>query len=525
MEHRPFPGFHVDPRLRSAAEYFKIGKHALLARWRERVRADPSLPVQCVKFSDRELEDHLPALLDSIVDALEGKDVSQETIRQEGVQHAHTRRTSGYTITQLVWEFAIFRTLLRETLEELAPAEPSGNLFAACELILAITDRSEVGSVQQYVEETSRERDLAREALKEANGQKDRFLAVLSHELRNPLAAIRTALHILKEGSFSEVQRRRALGIIERQTNHQRRLVDDLLDVNRISQGRIELKREQIDLREPVKNAIETFHAAIESKAIKFQYDGPDRVVLASADPVRIEQIVSSLLDNALKSTRSGDSIEIGLNQQQNAAIISVRDTGAGIETSRLDRLFELFSQGRSGSTDAGLGIGLWLAKTLTDMHEGTIQAASDGPGKGAQVVVQLPCLPNNTGRRTEYSKRVLIVEDDPDQRELWVLALSEMDAEILAAQDGAEAFKMVSGSRFDVCILDLNLSDISGYDLLQQLLAIHPEKRPVTIALTGFGRPEDEARVKAAGFDYHIVKPADISFIKQIISQSERTR
>jgi signal transduction histidine kinase/CheY-like chemotaxis protein len=515
----------VDNRLKSAAEHFKLNKHPLLARWRERVRGDSSLPEQRVNFSDRELEDHLPALLDTIIEALEGKDVSQETIHQEGAQHGHMRRTSGYAIAQVIWEFALFRKLLREALEELAPAETPANLFAARELILAITDRSEVGSVQQYIEETSRERDLAREALNDANEQKDHFLAVLSHELRNPLSATRTALHILKGSSFSEIQRQRALAIVERQTNHQIRLVDDLLDVNRISQGKIELKREQIDLREPVKNAIEAFHAAIESKAIKFQYNGPNREVLASVDPARIEQIVSNLLDNALKSTTSGDSLEIGLTQQQDAAIVSVRDTGAGIETSRLDRLFELFSQGGSGPTDRGLGIGLWLAKTLTEMHGGTIRATSDGLGKGTQLVVRIPCLPSNTGRANEQSKRVLIVEDDPEQRELWLLALSELDAEVSAAKDGAEALEMVSDGRFDVYILDLNLPDISGYDLLQQVLALHSERRPVTIALTGLGRPEDEARVKAAGFDHHIVKPTDISLIQQIIAQSERIR
>jgi signal transduction histidine kinase len=497
----------MDNRLKSAAEHFKLSKHTLLARWREHVRADSSLPEQRIKFSDRELEDHLPALLDTIVEALEGKDLSQETIQQEGAQHGHMRRTSGYAIAQVIWEFALFRTLLREALEELAPAEPPADLFAARELILAITDRSEVGSVQQYIEETSRERDLAREALNEANEQKDRFLAVLSHELRNPLAAIKTALHILKGGSFSDIQRQRALAIVERQTNHQIRLVDDLLDVNRISRGKIELKREQVDLREPIKHAIEAFHATIESKSIKFQYEGPDREVLASADPVRIEQIVSNLIDNALKSTTSGDSLEIGLTQQQDAAIISVRDTGTGIETSRMERLFELFSQGASGPSDAGLGIGLWLAKCLTEMHAGTIRATSDGPGKGTQLVVQIPCLQIDTGRTD--SKRVLVVEDDPEQRELWYVALSETDAEVSAAKDGTEALKMASERRFDVYILDLNLPGMSGYDLLQRLLALHSERRPLTIALTGFGRPEDEARVKAAGFDHHIVKPA----------------
>jgi two-component system CheB/CheR fusion protein len=515
----------VDDRLRAAAEHFRSSKPAVMARWHERVRADLNLPEQRVTFTDRELEDHLPALFDSIVDELEGREVSQENIRQEGAQHGHMRRTSGYSITQVIWEFAIFRALLRETLEELAPAEPAANLFAARELIHTVTDLSEVGSVQQYIEETGRERDLAREALKDADEQKDRFLAVLSHELRNPLAAIRTALHILKGSNFSEVQRQRSLGIIERQTNSQIRLVEDLLDVNRISRGQIELKREQIDLREPVRNAIETFHTAMESKSIKFQYDGPDHEILAYADPVRIEQIVSNLIDNALKSTNSGDSIEIGLSPRQDAAMISVRDTGAGVETARLDRLFELFSQGTSGPTDAGLGIGLWLAKTLTEMHSGTIRAASDGPGKGTELLVQLPCLSRNLGRRTDFSKRILIVEDDPDQRELWLLVLSEGDVEVAAAKDGADAVQLVKDGRFDVVILDLNLPDMSGYDLLQQLLALYSEKRPLTIALTGFGRPEDEAKVKAAGFDYHIVKPAEISVIQQIITQSEKVR
>jgi signal transduction histidine kinase/ActR/RegA family two-component response regulator len=513
----------MERRVDGAADHFRSCKATLLARWRKRVRADSSLPEQRLRFSDRELEDHLPTLLDSVIEALERKQAGDETIRERGAEHGHTRRLSGYSIEQVIWEFAIFRKLLRETLEEIASSEPSQNLYAARELILEVTDRSEVGSIHQYVQETSRERDAARDALREANDQKDRFLAVLSHELRNPLSAIRTAIHIVMGASFSEAQRQRAMEIIDRQTNFQRRLVDDLLDVNRISQGKIELKRQQIDLRDPVKNAVETGLPAIESKAIKFQFVGPDREILAYADPVRIEQIVSNLLNNALKFTRSEGSIEVGLTEAEEKATISVRDSGAGVDPSNLDRLFELFSQSDGGPTDAGLGIGLWLAKRLTEMHGGTIRATSDGPDKGTQLVVQLPCLPTSIERKTDGRKRVLIVEDDPEQRELLLIALSEIGAEISAAKDGSEAIDMASSGRFDVCILDLNLPDISGYDLLHHLLEIHAERRPLAIALTGFGRPEDEARVKAAGFDHHIIKPADISLLQQIISQSRK--
>jgi signal transduction histidine kinase len=281
--------------------------------------------------SDRELEDHLPALLDSIIEALQGRQAGDGTIRQRGAEHGHSRRLSGYTIEQVIWEFAIFRKLIRETLEHIEPSVTSQDLFAARELILEITDRSEVGSIHRYVEETTRERDTARDALKEANDQKDRFLAVLSHELRNPLASITTAIHIARAPGSPESRRQRALEIVERQANYQRRLVDDLLDVNRISQGKIDLKKERIDLRKTIENAIETFLPAIEAKAIKFRFARPDQQIMISADAVRIEQIVSNLLGNALKFTSSGGSIEILLSLDGGFAVICVRDSGSGI--------------------------------------------------------------------------------------------------------------------------------------------------------------------------------------------------
>lgn len=512
----------MNPALETAADHFGTQKNALLARWRERVRSDSTLPEQRLKFSDAELEDHLPALLDGIVEALQGRQAGDGTISQRGAEHGRSRRLSGYTIEQVIWEFAIFRKLLRETLEEIAPSLTSADLFAARELMMAVTDRSEVGSIHQYVEETARERDAARDALRAANEQRDRFLAVLSHELRNPLASITTAVHIARAPGSAESHRQRALEIVERQANYQRRLVDDLLDVNRISQGKIQLKKELIDLRKTIEETIETYLPAIEAKAITFRFARPDQQIMLVADAVRIEQIVSNLLANALKFTRSDGSIEILLTREERFAVICVRDTGLGIEPSNLKQIFELFGQIQHPTT-VGLGVGLWLAKTLVEMHGGTIEAASDGLDKGTAVTVRLP-LPEDAPRiKTVATKRVLVVEDDPEQRELLVIALSELDAEVLGAQDGSEAIKLASENPFDICILDLNLPDMTGYDLVGRLFEIHDENRPVTIALTGFGRPEDTERVKQAGFDHHIVKPADIAKLQRIISGQER--
>jgi CheY-like chemotaxis protein len=234
---------------------------------------------------------------------------------------------------------------------------------------------------------------------------------------------------------------------------------------------------------------------------------------------------VSNLLNNALKFTSSEGSIEIRLNQANEVATISVRDTGAGLDPTALGRIFDLFSQAVTGPTDAGLGIGLWLSKQLIEMHGGTIQANSDGPGSGAHLSLQLPCLPLTVEHKHTIRRRVLFVEDDPDQRELLQIALSETGAEILAAKDGADALRLASKARFDVCLLDLNLPDMSGYDLCQRLLEIHAGQRPLLIALTGFGRPEDESRVMAAGFDHHMAKPPDIAKLQKLILAADSLR
>jgi len=502
-----------------AAEHLRACKQSLLSRWRESVRGDSRLPEQRLTFSDSELEDHLPALLDSIVQGLRGETIGEQLTRHPGARHGSVRRAQGYSIAQVIWEFSIFRRLLRETLEDLAAEMAPTNLFAVRERIFELADQSELGSVEQYVNEAGQERDIAREGLRQANEQKDSFLSVLSHELRNPLAAVRTALHIVQGSHSSASERQRALEIIDRQTKYQVRLIDDLLDLNRIAQGKIELKRERVDLRRLVTNVIDTYTRAIEAKSISFRFDHPDRQILVSADPVRIEQVVSNLLMNSLKFTMSGGQIEIRVRQEDDSATISVRDTSVGIERSRLDKILELASQKRSGSAEDGLGIGLWLAKQLVELHDGTIEARSNSPGAGTEVIVRLKCIAGPSAEK--LAKKVLLVEDDPDQRELLTMALSETDAEVIGVRDGSEAMEIAKSTRFDVCILDLNLPDVSGYDLAARLLELFGEYRPEMIALTAYGQSQDIAKVKSAGFKHHLVKPADIKALQRIINDA----
>jgi signal transduction histidine kinase/CheY-like chemotaxis protein len=510
-------------RFEPVRAHFDAKREALLTRWRELARTDRKLPEQRLRLTDQELDDHLRVLLQDIIKALGGDEVSEEKIERQGAEHGRTRRMGGYKIGQVGWEFALFRQLIRETLDELAATEASSTLFAARELLMHLVDKSEFGSMEQYVQDTARERDAAREKFRAANEQKDRFLAVLSHELRNPLAAARTALHVLRKEGTGDNQRERALDIIDRQTRSQTRLIDDLLDVNRISQGKIELRRELIDLRKSAENAIEPFVSTMDSKGIVFKFNRPDFPLSVVGDPVRIEQIISNLLANAIQFTRAGDSIQISLLLDRVHSVIYVRDTGAGFDSAMMNRLFELFAQAET-SPGTGLGVGLWLAKMLTEMHEGTIQASSDGLGKGTEVIVRLLFAREQPEARDEpLATRVLLVEDSPDQREMMLLALSDQHIEVIGAADGADALAQLPEKRFDICILDLNLPDISGYELAGRILAHHGQNRPLLVALTGYGRHEDTVKTTAAGFDHHLVKPADIDVLQRIIYSRAR--
>ncbi|MGH7906805.1 MAG: ATP-binding protein [Candidatus Binataceae bacterium] len=508
--------------LTAVATHFASIKTGILARWCELVRADSGLPERRLTFSDAELQDHLPALLDSLVEALRGADLAGEEVERRGRRHGHTRRLHAFTLAQLIWEFAIFRKLLREALEELAASESHRNLFTARELIMELTDRSERGSVQQYLDEANQERDAARNELRAANDNKDRFLAVLSHELRNPLAAVRTAVLVLRAGNITDAQRESALRIIDRQTRYQTRLVDDLLDVNRIAQGKIQLDKRPLDFGEALQNAVDTMMPAIEAKEIDLRFARPEKPIRISADPLRIEQIVTNLLSNSVKFTPSHGSIAIELTADQETAALRIQDTGAGLDDVADSHIFDLFSQVKNGA-EGGLGIGLWLARSLTELHGGTIDISSQGRGKGTQFNIHIPLLRDSAIEHPSPT-RVLIVEDDPDQAELFAIALSAPGIDVVAANDAATALKMASHRRYDAYILDLGLPDMHGGELAERILDLHGERRPLIVALSGFSRTDKPGNggARETRFDYQLLKPVDVNEVQRILLERD---
>lgn len=365
-----------------------------------------------------------------------------------------------------------------------------------------------------------------KEALRAADRTKDEFLAMLSHELRTPLAALTTAAHILRVADPGHDAATQARGVIERQTKQMARLVEDLLDISRVTMGKASLKRETFDLAEMVMNAIAGWRSAgrFDRHPIAFS----DASVWVHADRARMEQIVSNLFDNALKFTPAGKKIKVGVRQEGGEAVLQVSDEGEGIAPDAIDRVFDLFAQGEHGldRSKGGLGIGLTLVKRLSEMHGGTVSAASGGPGRGAVFTVRLPAAAGvhqqPESRVTEQRagpRRVLIIEDNDDTRQMLRAALALSGHEVREAHDGATGLAAAAETRPDVALIDIGLPDIDGYEIARRLRADQPNGRIALIALSGYGQPEDLKRALDAGFDTHLTKPVAAELLNSAIA------
>jgi PAS domain S-box-containing protein len=368
----------------------------------------------------------------------------------------------------------------------------------------------------------------AEQALLEAARRKDEFLATLSHELRNPLAPIRNSAYVLRHAAPGSEQAQRAAEVIERQAEHLTRLVDDLLDVTRIVRGKIELRRSPIDLREVVLRAAEDHRASLEDGGVAFQTELPAAKVRAEVDATRVTQVVGNLLHNAAKFTRRGDEVRLALAVVDGAAEIRVRDTGPGIEPTLLPQLFEPFVQGERSlaRAEGGLGLGLALVKGITELHGGTVSAASAGKGKGAEFMVRLPLVeaqaPRPDGRGAvpcqPGRRRILVVDDNADAAESLadLLRLQGHLAEV--ARDGPAALAALAATVPDVILCDIGLPGMSGYEVARTVRAgLHGAVR--LVALTGYAQPEDVRRAKDAGFDAHLAKPPDPDELARVLS------
>ena len=365
-----------------------------------------------------------------------------------------------------------------------------------------------------------------------ADRRKDEFLAMLAHELRNPLAPLTTALHLLRRGGAGA---ERALEIAERQAQQLSRLVDDLLDASRITQGKIALRVEPILLSDVVTRAVETARPAMDGRGHAFTMTLPDEPIHMQADPARLAQVIANLLDNAAKYTPPGGAIWLDAEQEGNEVALRVRDTGAGLAAELVPNVFDLFVQDdRSlARSRGGLGIGLTIVRRLVELHGGRVEARSPGVGHGSQFIVHLPIGATTTAtlapERPEAPAptaatapcKVLLVEDHRDAGEVLATVMETWGHEVKVVLDATAALAVVDGWTPDVVLSDLGLPRIDGYELARRL-RLHPRTGgAMLIALSGYGREEDKQRARDAGFDHHLVKPPDLVILAELLARA----
>jgi len=371
-------------------------------------------------------------------------------------------------------------------------------------------------------------RRQATEALRESDRRKDEFIATLSHELRNPLAPIRNALHILKMGGQQTPQTARVQDMMERQVNHLVRLVDDLLEISRISRGTLELKREPVELGAIVRHAVDTTEPFMQSAGHRLTVSMPGESLWLNADSVRLGQVLGNVLNNAAKYTDRGGTIELTAQRAADQVVLSVRDSGQGIAADDLEAIFEMFTRGSDPRSQGGLGIGLALARRLVTMHGGTIEASSEGPGRGSEFRIRLPLAAQGasgdsiTGRigLALEGRKILVVDDNRDAADSLAMILRILGGNVEVARDGKEALKLLETHEASIVLLDIGMPDMDGYEVARRIRARHGKSRPAIVALTGWGQEQDRARAREAGFDHHLTKPAEISALHSLLAQ-----
>jgi PAS domain S-box-containing protein len=372
------------------------------------------------------------------------------------------------------------------------------------------------------------------EALKDADRRKDEFLATLAHELRNPLAPIRNSLLILKMSALDEATVQETTQMMERQVHQLVRLVDDLLDVSRVMRGKIDLRREPVELAEVVARAVETARPAIDVQGHALDIDVPDASLLLDADPVRLAQVVSNLLTNSAKYTESHGRIWVKARREGDRMVLSVRDTGIGIAPDLLPHVFDLFVQAdhASARSQGGLGIGLTLVRSLVEMHEGSVEARSEGLGRGAEFVVRLPLVANpdlklNDDRKDVLQEdrsrvpchRLLVVDDNRDAALTLAMLLRLQGHVVEVAHDGPSALELATSIRPALVFLDIGMPGMDGYEVAHRLRKSPGLEKTVLVALTGWGQEEDRRRTAEAGFDHHLVKPAELRTVAGLLA------
>ncbi len=410
---------------------------------------------------------------------------------------------------------------LRVTVDPIRDAD--GDINGGLCIASDITDR-------RRLEEELRRRA---EELAAADRRKDEFLAMLAHELRNPLAPISNALEAIRLARSNAAATEEALNIARRQIGHMARLLDDLLDVSRFTRGKVRLRKVPVDLTTILRQAVETSRSLIEKNGHELLTSFPAEPVWLDGDPTRLAQIVANLLNNAAKYTDRGGRIALVADREGDEAVVRVRDNGIGLSAEMLPRVFDLFAQADRSldRSQGGLGIGLTLVRSLVQLHDGNVSVESRGPGQGSEFIVRLPAssraqstpVANKDATSAVESAypllRLLVVDDSQDSARSLARVLKLWGYEVRVAHDGLEAIEAASTEAFDVILLDIGLPGINGYEVAERLRDHFGSARPVLVALTGYGQAEDLARSQSVGFDDHLVKPVNLERLREMLS------
>jgi PAS domain S-box-containing protein len=466
---------------------------------------------QSMREAFPEIEDHAPVL-----EMLRQVARSGETFHAEEFAVPLDRKGDGTT------ENAYFKLTCQ-------PMRDGGDNISGI-MTVAVDVTAEVATRQERQALLAREREVLAEA-ELANRAKDEFLAMLGHELRNPLAPILTALQLMRLRGDDTLERERA--IIERQVGHVIRLVDDLLDVSRITRGRVELKRERIELAEVVAKAVEIASPLIEQRQHRLSIAVPRTGLMLHADPVRLAQVISNLLTNAAKYTEPRGEISAAAAATPSGIELRVRDNGIGLGADMKTRIFEPFVQQQQASDRAqgGLGLGLAIVRNFVEMHGGSVEAKSDGPGRGSEFLLRLPfaecghMAERRTGPRIPQGpatsgSRVLVVDDNVDAAELLCESLRTMGYVTDIAHDGPSALRLAASAQLQVALLDIGLPVMDGYELAHNLRKLPGMSELPLVAVTGYGQQSDRDQSRSAGFDAHLVKPIQLGELRRVIER-----
>ena len=404
----------------------------------------------------------------------------------------------------------------------------NGQRFWARVVLTAVND--DAGHLRGFAKVTQdlTERRHAQDLEKAAKNVNE-FIAMLAHELRNPLAPIRTAVQVMAKAPNDADTCEAMRQTIDRQSAQLARIVDDMIDIARITKGSLVIEHQPVELGDVVRRAVETAAPAIEAARHALDLDAPDSGFLVYGDRDRLTQLLSNLLNNAARYTPPGGRISVRVRREDGHAILSVRDTGRGIEPQVMDRIFDMFVQGRSPleRVGGGLGIGLALARRIAELHGGTLHATSEGEGKGSELILRLPLSPVKPAPERERAaaparaavpRRVLVVDDNVDAAATLELLLKSLGHETRMAHDGVRALDIAREFRPEVILLDIGMPGLDGYEVARRLRAMNHGQNFRIVAITGWGQDDDRTRTKEAGFDVHLVKPVDLRVLSKVL-------